>query len=362
MEGQEEITENNDAPVLNVDEANSGDSLIENSGEQQETQEAQTQETQDQQEVEIDAFDPQAFLQGDSLEETKEEVKEEVKEEDDAAAWPDIDGSSETVKEEVKGETKEEVKEEEKNSLDPEQFKLFTNELGIEAESIDDIKNALEKITKENKELKEAGIPKESNKKVEDLENFSKLDDESLVRKSYEADGLTGEKLENVIDRLLDSGMMDIEALKIRNNIDKAIQGERLNIEEAKKSEVAKQQQERQDAVESFSKFMQSTDTLFDFKLTGNPDNLPNVRKNHIEYVTSGKYISEITSDEKSLAESAWLWRNRETLKKAMINNGRQNGRKEILDQINKPESSKPQRFTNPQNPGEFNPKEFMKG
>ena len=317
MEGQEEITENNDAPVLNVDEANSGDSLIENSGEKQETQEAQTQETQDQQEVEIDAFDPQAFLQGDSLEE--------------------------------------------KNSLDPEQFKLFTNELGIEAESIDDIKNALEKITKENKELKEAGIPKESNKKVEDLENFSKLDDESLVRKSYEADGLTGEKLENVIDRLLDSGMMDIEALKIRNNIDKAIQGERLNIEEAKKSEVAKQQQERQDAVESFSKFMQSTDTLFDFKLTGNPDNLPNVRKNHIEYVTSGKYISEITSDEKSLAESAWLWRNRETLKKAMINNGRQNGRKEILDQINKPESSKPQRFTNPQNPGEFNPKEFMK-
>ena len=106
---------------------------------------------------------------------------------------------------------------------------------------------------------------------------------------------------------------------------------------------------------------MQSIDTIGDFKLTGNPEKLSEVRKNHTEYVTSGKYLNEITENEKTLAESAWLWRNRDVLKKAMINNGRQNGRKEILDQIQRPETNKPQRFVTPDN-GEFDPKAFMNG
>jgi hypothetical protein len=44
-----------------------------------------------------------------------------------------------------------------------------------------------------------------------------------------------------------------------------------------------------------------------------------------------------------------------------MINNGRQSGRKEILDQIGRPETAKPQRFVTPDN-GEFDPNKFMQG
>jgi len=235
--------------------------------------------------------------------------------------------------------------------------------LGLEANNIDEIKTSLETLVKENKELKEeVKYSGNTNKKIEDLENFLKLDDENLMRKSLEADGMAGDKLENVIDKYTDTGLLEVEALKIRSTLDRAIQSERQSIVKSDEADVAKQQESRTESVKSFTEYMQSQDSLFGFKLTGDPDKLPSVRENHVNYVTSGDYLSEITSSEQNLAESSWLWRNRKVLQKAFSNNGRQNGRAEILDKIGNPDKTTSSTFSEPGNSNEFDPQKFING
>ena len=370
-------------PVLNVEESTAGDNLVQEGQASTEQIENKNNEVTEQTEVEsdsheIEAFDPKAFAATEETveESLEEEGKEEGEEEDNGMAWPDLEDVSETneEEEEAKEPVKEDVNESEivnetenneqvnSSEVTQEHFKAFTNELGLEAESIDELKEVLNSIVEENNKLRESSNNPESSKRLDDLNNFLKLEDELLVRKSFEADGLKDDKLDYAIDRLLDTGLIEVEALKIRNNIDRAIKAESQNITNKREQEAAKQQQDHTDAIESFGNYMQSVDTLFSFKITGNPEKLPEVRKNHTEYVTSGKYLKEITQSEKTLAESSWLWRNRDVLKNALINNGRQNGRREILDKIGLPDKRKPQRFNNPTDTGDFDPAKFLQG
>tara|TARA_R110002074_G_scaffold51280_2_gene129742 strand:- start:38817 stop:39920 length:1104 start_codon:yes stop_codon:yes gene_type:complete len=364
-----ESTENE--PVLNVDELNSGQELTESAGDNLENnKEVVSENTNSDDDFKIEAFDPKAFSSREEEEEETEEKTEE-EEEDNTLAWPDLESKEEKTEEEKTEEEKTEEeqivnKESEDNNennnseVTQEQFKTFTNELGLEVENIDELKQVLNELVEENNKLKEGPVSVVSNKRLDDLNNFLKLEDELLVRKSFEADGLKEDKLDYAIDRLLDTGLIEVEALKIRNNIEKAVKAENQNIINKREQESAKQEESHTEAVESFGNYMQSVDTLFSFKITGNPDNLPEVRKNHTEYVTSGKYLKEITESEKTLAESSWLWRNRDVLKNALINNGRQNGRREILDKIGVPDKRKPQRFTNPTDTGDFDPAKFL--
>ena len=367
-----EVNENNDVPVFNAEES-AGEGLLNSAGNESEQSVDTTgqQEENKEEEFEVEAFDPKAFMATNSVEEDANDTNTETStdsDDSDALAWPDLPTdtdiqSTEDTNSDTTAEAQEQTQEQTEEravELTNDHFKAFTSELGLNADSMDELKEVLSDLVEENRKLKEGSQETVTNKRIDDLKNFLKLDDEQLVRRSLEADGLTGDKLDYAVDRMLDTGMIDVEALKIRNNIDKAIKSESQNVIQAREAEVAKQQKERDEAVESFGKYMQSIDTLFDFKLTGNPDNLPNVRKNHTEYVTSGKYLSEITASEQSLAESSWLWRNREVLKNALINNGRQNGRREILDQIGNPDTGRPQRFTAPSDPGVFDPKKFM--
>lgn len=355
-----EVNEKNDAPVLNVNELGAGSSLLEGLNETNEN----TNSTPEKDEMQIESFDPKAFA-------AKENVADNNAGNNDddlhGLSWPDLDddditSNNETVSTKDNNVSSEKKGEDSKPVLNQEAFKTFASELGLEANNIDEIKETFQRLVEENTKLKESNKEPISNKRIDDLNKFLKLDDETLVRKSFEADGLTGDKLDYALDRLTDTGLIDVEALKIRNNIDRAIKAESQNVIKAKEAEFAKQEESREQAVKSFSDYMQRTDSLYGFKLTGNPDKLPDVRKNHTEYVTSGKYLAEISANEQTLAESSWLWRNRETLKNALVNNGRQNGRKEILDKIGYPDRSTPQRFTSPDDTGEFDPKKFLRG
>lgn len=370
-----ESTENQNEPVLNVEETNAGEALTQQVDSNLE--EPSVNEVNDEisdKDYELDAFDPKAFM------ERKEDEEKDVDSSGDNSedlAWPELlsnddnepsdNVDSEPSTEQVSNEevSKEVVSNNEENNnveVTQEHFKSFTNQLGLDAENIEELKEVLNSIVEENNKLKES--PKEvvTNKRLEDLNNFLKLEDAQLVKKSLEAEGLTGDKLEIAVDRLMDTGLIEVEAIKVRNGIDKAITAENQKIINEREQNVAKQAESHTQAVEAFGNYMQGVDSLFSFKLTGNPDKLPEVRKNHTEYVTSGKYLKEITESEKTLAESSWLWRNREVLKNALVNNGRQNGRKEILDKIGAPDRRTPQRFTNPVDTGDFDPRKFLQG
>ncbi len=232
--------ENNDAPVLNVEETQTGEGLVESAGTSENNEETPKVENNEEapnqkEEEEIEAFDPSAFMERNVDVEDNGNGEGKEENDDDAQSWPDLptENTESTESESSNSENGEanaegsETPESQSANIDNDQFKLFTKELGLEADSIDEVKDALASILEENAKLKEGSIPKEKNKRIEDLEKFSKLDDTDLVRKSLEADGLTGDKLDHTIDRLLDSGLIDVEALKIRNNVDKAIQSER---------------------------------------------------------------------------------------------------------------------------------------
>ena len=384
----EEVTA--EAPVLNADEQTSEGSA-EVASEVSEASATENDVNNEKGEVaEAADFDPQAFLDtktnsssdSESTNETNEgsvnNDNNDTSDGDDDFEWPDLPTDSDDTKgaesntaegedksTEIKGEnsSEETTNSETATTLTDEHFKQFANELGLEANNIDEIKTSLETLVKENKELKEeVKYSGNTNKKIEDLENFLKLDDENLMRKSLEADGMAGDKLENVIDKYTDTGLLEVEALKIRSTLDRAIQSERQSIVKSDEADVAKQQESRTESVKSFTEYMQSQDSLFGFKLTGDPDKLPSVRENHVNYVTSGDYLSEITSSEQNLAESSWLWRNRKVLQKAFSNNGRQNGRAEILDKIGNPDKTTSSTFSEPGNSNEFDPQKFING
>ena len=373
-----ESTENQNEPVLNVEETTSGESLTQQAGDSEnnnpvdnESVSSKKEESLDEKEYELDSFDPAAFMNRDE-DSSSEEEEEGSSDDNNDLAWPELSNDSESSEETEVAENEEVVNNEEtsnqevtSNEVTQDQFKSFTNQLGLEAENIEELKEVLNHIVEENNKLtKQLESPNQpvTNKRLDDLNNFLKLDDVDLVRKSLEAEGLKDDKLQYAVDRLTDTGLIDVEALKVRNGIEKAITSENQKIINEREETVAKQQESHTQAVESFGNYMQGVDSLFSFKLTGNPDNLPEVRRNHTDYVTSGKYLKEITESEKNLAESSWLWRNREVLKNALVNNGRQNGRKEILDKIGVPDKRTPQRFTNPVDTGDFDPRKFVQG
>jgi len=392
----EEKENNEAAPVLNADEAsneNAGGETLANSVGSEVVEASVETSVDNNEEAEPAEFDPQAFAGvGEpaatdensevEAENTEEKTTENAGTDNDGGdsddgddfVWPDLHtNSSEEEDKEVSSEEKQtestEIKDEnssqeaEGTTLTDDQFKQFAKDLGLEANNLEEVKTVLDDLVKENKQLKEeVQYSGNTNKKIEDLEKFLKLDDENLMRKSLEADGLTGEKLDNAIEKYTNTGLLDVEALKVRSTLDKAIQSERQAIVKGQEAEVAKQQESRMESVKSFTEYMQSQDSLFGFKLTGDPDNLPKVRENHVEYVTSGKYLSEITSSEENLAQSSWLWRNREVLQKAFSNNGRQSGRAEILNKIGNPEKTTSTTFSEPGKPNEFDPQKFMKG
>lgn len=383
-----ESTENQNEPVLNVEETTSGDSLTQQAGESENNNSSNNEESVEQKkeglpdkEYELDSFDPSAFMARN--EGSNEENKDNNGSLDDTdngdLAWPELtaDNDSEPNNTENKETSEQPVneatesqevsnnQETPKVEVTQEHFKAFTSELGLDAQNIDELKEVLNHIVEENNKLsKQLESPNQpvSNKRLDDLNNFLKLDDSDLVRKSLEAEGLKDEKLDYAVERLMDTGLIDVEALKVRNGIEKAIKSENEKVINEREQNVAKQAESHTQAVEAFGNYMQGVDSLFSFKLTGNPDKLPEVRRNHTDYVTSGKYLKEITESEKNLAESSWLWRNREVLKNALVNNGRQNGRKEILDKIGVPDKRTPQRFTNPVDTGDFDPRKFLQG
>ena len=240
-------------------------------------------------------------------------------------------------------------------------YETFIKELGIEAKDINELKDVLNSLVEENKKLKSS--PEQIvNKKIEEYQKFLNLDDETLVRKSFEADGLKGEKIDKAIEKMVDTGLIEIEATKIRNTLDKAIQSESESIKQSKQSEIAKQQKEREDAVREIHDFMSKKDSLLGFKLTSKPDQLPVIQKQHAEYVTSGNYLADITQSAETMAESAWLWKNREVLKKALQNRGVQQARKEIFENLGHAELGSATRLTAPDNNSEFDPKKFIQG
>jgi phosphopantetheinyl transferase (holo-ACP synthase) len=238
-------------------------------------------------------------------------------------------------------------------------YEDFFKEVGLEVKTKEEFKEIYKNLQEEN-ELLRKNLP-EKNEKIDNFEKLIKLDDKELVERSLIADGFEGVELENAIERMLDNDMIDIEAKKVRNTLNKAIATERDAIIDEKRNQTAKQEKDREESIKSLNDYLNSTEEMFGFKIASTPEKMNEIRENHQEYIVSGKFLQDITQTEKSLADCAWLWANKEVILKAMQTKGFNIGRKDVLDQIGNPDVNANSRtFADPKGDGEFNPGKFM--
>jgi len=244
-------------------------------------------------------------------------------------------------------------------SLTDEHFSAFADELGIKATSMTELKDAMLKLEEDNKRLQQNVGGNVTNKKIDSLQGYLKLDDKELLQKDLEAQGFKGDQLQEAIDTLQDNGMLKVEATKVRNAINGSIENERSAITQGARDEDAKQLKEREESVKALNTYISNQTEMFGFKMAKDEETLGKVRDSHHKYITSGNFLKDITKNNESLAESAWLWKNRETLLKAARNGGLQQGRSEILNDMHNPDTDKGKGFVSPDGKGEFNVSQF---
>jgi hypothetical protein len=244
-------------------------------------------------------------------------------------------------------------------SLTDEHFTAFASELGIKAKTLPELKEAMLELEADNKRLQQSSGDNVTSKKITALQSYLKFDDNELIKKDLEAQGFKGEQLQETLDTLQDNGMLKIEATKVRNAISSSISNERSAITKDARDEDAKQLQDREQSVKALKTYLNDQNEMFGFKMAKDEETLGKVRDSHHKYITSGSFLTEITKDNESLAESAWLWKNRETLLKAARNGGLQQGRSEILNDMHNPDTEGGGTFVSPDGKGEFNVSKF---
>jgi hypothetical protein len=241
-------------------------------------------------------------------------------------------------------------------------FKAVAEELNLSATNIDEFKNLLVEIQKENDELKNQSLSGFNNEKIKNLENVKTKTDSDLLRIDLKNQGFTETEIDNAIDIYSDNGTLPIEAKKIRNNIDKAINKEKEMLMSSQKNSDAKQQEEAKEAVRSLTEYINGVEKMFGFPIAKDEAKLKSIREGQINYITSGDFLSDVTKNNENLNEAAWMWKNRKTILQAFSNKGYNKGKQDLLNDIGNPDSSDTTRFKDPKGSDTFDPKKFTYG
>ena len=241
-------------------------------------------------------------------------------------------------------------------------FKAVADELGLEAGSIDELKETLEAINKENEELRSKATGGVVNDTIGKLKGFLDKSDEALVQLELKKQGFSDEEIQNAVDGYTDNNTLWIEAKKIRNTINGAIRNEEQNIAKSQQESQATQEKQRQEAVKSLTDHIASKDEMFGFKMAKDEEGLAKVREGHTKYITSGDFLADVTKDNENLTEAAWLWKNRKVILKAIGGREFNKGKQAIMDDISNPDITNKSRFKDPGGSDEFDPKAFVYG
>lgn len=341
-------------------------------------------------EVVVAEFDPSKFTE-EPVVKVKEEVKDEkvkTKEEDDdgedSFEWAnydeeDVDDGGKKDEPNETPEAKEtriaaeklalENKANEnkgndnKSSLTDDQFKAFATEIGLEVTSPKELKEAIIKLEEELDSYRNGVETKNvTNDKITRLSNLKAKTDEELLRLDLAQQKFTEEEIQESIDTYMDNGLLKIEAKKIRATIDKAINAEQENITKSKLETESMTQKQQEESVIALKEHIGKTETMFGLKMAKDAASLVKVQEGHFKYISSGKFLEEITKDSDSLSQVAWLWKNREVIMRAKANAGVQKGREEILNDIGNVDVANVNRFKGPKDSDGFDPKKFTYG
>ncbi len=248
-----------------------------------------------------------------------QESAEEVLEEETPVAEEEIDdwdieedntvvaeeAETERVKEEVPAETN---------------WGEIAEELGLAGDSKEEILESLKQLSSDK--------PQVSNDKISKYEGFLEMTDRELLSADMKATGMDEFDIDDAIDRMEDSGMLKHESLKIRKQLRTAINGER-SAEESKASEAkAATERSQKQAKAELQKHLKGFDSYMGGKVTTEQ------RKDLYKYITAGDFNKEVYESHANVAEAAFLWKNRKTLSKLLRNQGFEEGKANVLDNL----------------------------
>lgn len=240
------------------------------------------------------------------------------------------------------------------------QFASLAEEMGLSATSKEEFKTQLQELEAENKRLREGHTGGFENDKTKRLSDLKAKTDEELVRLDLQKQGFNEDEISNAIDTYTDNGTIGIESMKIRKTIDRAINNEKnISIQNAK-TEEAKLSQEREESIESLKGYMNEQTEMFGMKMAKDEVSLGKVQKAHTKYITSGKFMSEITESNEAISQASWMWKNRDVIFKALTSKGLNQGKKDILDDIGNIEVSSKGGFVDPGGESDFDANKFM--
>lgn len=292
---------------------------------------------------------------------------------DNYMSWSDINADRNPGEEFIKDEVTQEVVSEEpkKETIQPQAetktisvedaYNVLREELGFNANNIKELKIQLQELEKENEELKQLKHNNIENDKISKLSQFRNLSDEALLMESFKRQGFSDEEARNAVDRYIDNQMIDIEAKKIRKGIDSAIERERNNFVQTSQQEEARLRKEREESIESLKQYMNGVDTMYGLKIAKDNEGIEQTRKEHLKYITSGKFLNEVTENNENLVEASWLWKNREIITKSFYNKGKNEERAEFMNELQNPDiSNGSDRIKGPDDDSGFNPSKFI--
>ena len=329
----------------------SGEDLIEKAEETASQEQVESKE-------EVPSFDPKAFADNETSAKTesKEEVKEEPQEEseeseeneEDDFVWGSVEQEQQEVKEEDEDWDPAPKQEEKKESIEEAVYdwEALGKEFGVSAKNEQEFKQAI------NKALK---TPAPVNDTIQNLQDYLKLTDKSLVKSDLEASGLQKEEVEDTIGRLQDAGLLKREAIMIRKNLQNYISNER---EKLRKTQTRRKQEEEQvnlNTRKSLQKYIKSKEDFFGGKVKTKD------KKELYNYITSGDFAEEVYSDVANVADAAFLWKYKDKIFKMLRGQGMEKGKASVLNKITNPDLGRRSQHVDVKKKSGFDPVEFMK-
>jgi hypothetical protein len=329
----------------------SGEDLIEKAEETASQEQVESKE-------EIPSFDPKAFVDNEATakEETKEEaqqesaekVEETTEDEEDDFVWGSVEQEQQEVKEEEEDWDPTPKQEVEKESVEEAVYDWETlgKEFGVSVTNEQEFKQAISKAIK---------TPAPVNDTIQNLQDYLKLTDKSLVKSDLEASGLQKEEVEDTISRLQDAGLLKREAIMIRKNLQNYIANEREKLRRTRTRRKQEEEQINLNTRKSLQSYIKGKEDFFGGKVKTKD------KKELYNYITSGNFAEEVYSDVANVADAAFLWKYKDKIFKMLRGQGMEKGKASVFNKITNPDLGRRSQHVNVKKKSGFDPVEFMK-
>lgn len=329
------------------------------------TQEQETVETAATESTEEAKFDPLAFasdqmmeqFQGKYNEEAAEKVEnaqsEETEESTDGFSWDSIETEQKEQAQQVQEDedwdvdpqpeaAKETESVQETGELD---WSKFAKELGIQGASKEDIIKA----------LNSPFVDQPNNEAIGRMNQYLNMNDRELIGAEMKTDGMEDFEIEEAIDKMEDSGVMKREAYRIRRQLKQAIEQEKTKFYKQKQEEEMSAKEKVARNKKELQGHLKSLDTFMGGRVTKGQ------AQEAYKYITSGKMAEDIWNSHDNASEVAMFMLFKDKFAKILRNQGLEDGKASILNDITSPSlSSKSRPKTSVKKSG-FDPAAFMR-